>query len=45
MIWKILIWMLSIVAIVYIVGIYPNAALVVMALGLTLIFSIFKDVS
>jgi hypothetical protein len=45
MIWKILIWMVGIIGIVYLCGLYPTAALVVMALGITGLFLMFKDVS
>ena len=44
MIWKMLITMVGVVSIIYIIGIYPTAALVVMALGLITLFLIFKDV-
>ena len=44
-VWKLLIWMLGITGIVLLTGMYPTAALVVMALGLTFIFFVFKDVS
>jgi len=45
MIAKLLIWMLGIVAVVYITGAYPTAALVVMGLGIVFMFLLFKDVS
>jgi len=41
---KIIIWALVIVLTVLISGLYPTAALVVMALGLTFMFLLFKDV-
>tara|TARA_Y100000310_G_C20686769_1_gene819526 strand:+ start:3682 stop:3822 length:141 start_codon:yes stop_codon:yes gene_type:complete len=40
---KLLVICISIVAALYIVGTFPPAALVVMALGLSFIFAMFKD--
>ena len=42
---KIFIVLLGIVSTILISGIYPTAALVIMGLGMTFLFLLFKDVS
>ncbi len=40
---KILIGCITTLGVLFLVGIYPTAALVVMGLGLTFLFLVFKD--